>query len=114
MIVRLYAGEDGQSHFETITLPLIADERGREWAPLHGVTGIEFARFPVGFVSDWHPASCRMYAFILAGQVECTIGDGTVQRFGPGDVVIEEDVTGQGHSNRVMDDQPVLVAFVRM
>jgi hypothetical protein len=55
-----------------------------------------------------------MYVIILAGQVACKIGDGTVQQLGPGDVMIEEDLTGQGHSNRVVGDQPVLVAFVRM
>jgi quercetin dioxygenase-like cupin family protein len=114
MIIRLYAGEDGQSHFEDITFPLIADDRGRERAPLQGATGIQFTRFPVGYVSDWHTASRRMYVLILSGQVDCKIGDGTVQRLGPGDVMIEEDLTGQGHSNRVVGDHPVLVAFVRM
>jgi hypothetical protein len=113
MIVRLYTGEDGKSHFEDITLPLTGDTRGRERTAWQEVTGIEFARFPVGYVSDWHNASCRMYAIILSGQVDCKIGDGTVQRLGPGDVLLEEDLTGQGHSNRVVDDQPVLVAFVR-
>jgi hypothetical protein len=114
MIVRLYAGEDGQSHFEEITGPWVADDRGREQTPLQDAVGVRFTQYPVGFFSDWHPAARRMYAMILSGQVDCAIGDGTVQRLGPGDVVLEEDLTGQGHTNRVVGDQPVLVAFVRL
>jgi hypothetical protein len=114
MIVRLYSGEDGQSHFEEMTGPWVGDDRGREQTPLQDAGGVRFTRFPVGFFSDWHPAARRMYAMILSGQVDCMIGDGTVQRLGPGDVVLEEDVTGQGHRNRVIGDQPVLVAFVHL
>jgi hypothetical protein len=113
MIVHIYTGEDGQSHFEDMPLPSALDERGRARLPLQSATSIEFIQFPGDFFSDWHPASCRMYAIILSGKVECKIGDGTVRRFGPGDVMFEEDVTGQGHSNRALDGQPVLVAFVR-
>jgi hypothetical protein len=114
MIVRLYSGEDGQSPFEDITGPWAGDDRGREHTPLQDATNVRFTRFPVGYCSDWHTAGRRMYGLILAGQVECTVGDGTMQRWGPGDVVLEEDLTGQGHTNRVVGDQPLLVAFVHM
>jgi len=33
MIVHLYTGEDGQSHFEDITGPWAGDARGREQTP---------------------------------------------------------------------------------
>jgi hypothetical protein len=46
--------------------------------------------------------------------MECTIGDGTKRRLGPGDILLAEDFTGQGHFNRVMDGPPLLVAFVRL
>jgi NAD(P)H-dependent flavin oxidoreductase YrpB (nitropropane dioxygenase family) len=90
------------------------DARGREQTPLRMTTGIEFARLPDGYASDWHTASRHASAIILSGQMECTVGDGTVRRLGPGDVLLAEGFTGQGHFNRVMDDQPLLVAFVRV
>ena len=31
--------------------------------------------------------------------MEVVIGDGTTQRFGPGDAVLFEDLTGQGHTS---------------
>ena len=114
MIVRLYSGEDGQSHFEDITGPWTLDDRGREQTPLRDAVGVRFTRYPVGFFFDWHPAARRRYAMILSGQVDCAIGDGTVQRLGPGAVLLEEDLTGQGHTSRVVGDQPLLVAFVHL
>jgi hypothetical protein len=38
--------------------------------------------------------------FILSGQMEIGIGDGTTRRFGPGDVVLADDRTGKGHTTR--------------
>jgi hypothetical protein len=34
----------------------------------------------------------------LSGSVDIGIGDGTVKTFGPGDVFLAEDVSGQGHT----------------
>ena len=36
------------------------------------------------------------------GQMEVGVGDGTVRRFGPGDAVLFEDLTGQGHTARTV------------
>jgi hypothetical protein len=40
--------------------------------------------------------------------VEIGLGDGTVHRFGPGHVNLVEDLTGQGHTTRVVGRQPRL------
>lgn len=34
--------------------------------------------------------------------IEC--GDGSVRRFRPGDVMLAEDLTGQGHVSRVVEN----------
>jgi hypothetical protein len=114
MIVRIYTGEDGQSHFEDIDGPWVEDDRGREQTPWQDVTQLRFSRYPAGYFRDWHVGPRRLYAIILSGQVECAIGDGTIRRWGPGDVILEEDLTGQGHTTRVVGDQPSLVAFVHI
>jgi hypothetical protein len=49
---------------------------------------------------------------LASGQAEIEVGDGTVARVGPGDVVLAEDLTGQGHVTRVVGDQPRLYAIV--
>jgi hypothetical protein len=64
--------------------------------------GIIFRRAPTTHLSDFHPAPRRQYVITLSGQVEIEIGDGTVKRFGPGDVMLAEDTTGHGHITRVV------------
>jgi hypothetical protein len=92
---RLYSGADGKSHFEDLeqteaskyflqNLPAKAlvfkNDLNRE--DLHG----------------WHTAPRRQWCITLAGSVEIGLGDGTKKTFGPGDVFLAEDVTGEGHT----------------
>ena len=42
----------------------------------------------------------------LIREAEIEVGDGTVARIGPGDVVLAEDLTGQGHITRGVGQQP--------
>ena len=81
MIVRIYTGQDGQTHFEDLPLP--AEESHN--VALQAGTNLVFRCFPADYWSDWHTAPRRQYIFILAGQVEIGIGDGTTRRFGPVD-----------------------------
>ena len=38
--------------------------------------------------------------------MEVVIGDGRTRRFGPGDAVLFEDLTGQGHTSRSVGGPP--------
>src|SRR5215472_5293501 len=96
MIVRIYTGDDGQTHFEDLPLP--AEESHN--IALQAGANLVFRCFPANHWSDWHTAPRRQYIFILAGRMEIGIGDGTKRRFGPGDVVLADDLTGQGHTTR--------------
>src|SRR4029077_5220930 len=80
MIVRIYAGQDGQTHFEDLPLPA---EESHNVAVQAGAN-LVFRCFPADYSSDWHTAPRRQYIFILKGQMEIGIGDGTTRRFGPG------------------------------
>ena len=39
-------------------------------------------------------------------RMEIEIGDGTVKRFGKGDIMLADDTTGRGHITRVIGNQP--------
>lgn len=108
-MVRLYTGQDGESHFEDIELPTEIKAEV-ETTSLEATTGIYFRRAPAGHVQDWHPAPRRQYVITLSGEGEIEIGDGTVRHFGPGDVMLAEDVTGRGHITRVVGSQARLYA----
>ena len=100
-IFRLYSGSDGESHLEEIDLaghPELTNQ--------HNVTGVVFRETETGRFSDWHNAPRRQYVVNLSGEVEIGLGDGTVKRFGPGHVTLAEDLTGHGHTTRVVGDQP--------
>jgi hypothetical protein len=104
-VVRLYTGADNESHFEDIEVEL--NLRGHmEVSELQPVNGIIFRRVPPTHRSHYHPAPRRQYVVTLAGQVEIETGDGTVRRFGPGDVMLADDLTGHGHITRVIGGQP--------
>ena len=111
MIVRIYTGSDGESHFEEIEPPYQQTPRG-ERTPLEGAHGIEFARLQPGYFSDWHHAPRRQYVFGVSGAMEIGIGDGTIRTFGPGDVLLAHDLTGRGHTMRVVGTEPRVHAAV--
>ena len=105
-IFRVYTGSDGQSHLEEVDLPLkpFVDTEGAygEGTPLEGATGITFRVAEPGYFLDWHCAPRRQYIINLAGEAEIAVGDGTVKRVAAGDVLLAEDLTGQGHTTRVV------------
>jgi quercetin dioxygenase-like cupin family protein len=115
-IFRVYTGADGQSHIaeEPLTLQSFVDSEGAygEGTPLQRATGITFRLAPPGYVLSWHCAPRRQYTITLAGAAEVEVGDGTVARVGPGDVLLAEDLTGQGHITRVVGTEPRFYAVV--
>ena len=114
-IVRTYTGDDGQSHFQDIEPEFQPRDDG--WAKdadavAHAEGGIILRRFDPDRYNPWHPAPGRVCAFTLSGTVEIEVGDGTKRRIGPGDILIAEDVTGQGHYTREVGDEPRVSMFV--
>ena len=96
MIIRLYAGEDGQTHFEDLNVP--AGET--ETVALKPGGDMTFRSSPDGSFSDWHTGPRRQYVIVHSGQMEIGIGDATKRTLNPGDILQVEDLTGQGHTTR--------------
>src|ERR1051325_330646 len=110
MLVRIYTGPDGQSHFEELA-PAFGPDGSGERSPLQDTEGVSFARTQPGSFQDWHTAP-RQYVITLAGHVEIGLGDGTVKQFGPGDVLLADDLTGRGHTTRVVGNEPRITLTV--
>jgi uncharacterized cupin superfamily protein len=108
-ITRLYTGADGRSHLEDLD----PDTRP-DLTTLHATKGIVFRTTAPGHFHDWHHAPRRQYVITLEGEVEIGLGDGTVRRFGPGHVTLAEDLTGQGHTTRVVGDKRRLTATIHL
>jgi quercetin dioxygenase-like cupin family protein len=101
--IRIYSAEDGGSRFEDVEV---------KGEPAHIVDGIPpllvSGPFPVNtalFVdqpkdaTDWlaHVSPRRQWVILLSGRVAVTTTDGERREFSPGDVILAEDTTGQGH-----------------
>jgi hypothetical protein len=99
-IYRLYSGDDGHSHLEELQ---IAEHPGLSEAV--AVSTITFREWEAGHFIDWHPAPRKQYIITLAGNVEIGLGDGTVYTLGPGDMMLAEDTTGQGHTTKAVGNE---------
>jgi quercetin dioxygenase-like cupin family protein len=108
MLIRLYAGEDGQSHFEDLDLHGWPEQ----WVMHVEAVEIRFRRRPPGRSNSWHPEPRRQYVIILSGQLEVGVGDGSVRVLSPGDVLMAEDLTGQGHTTRTVSEGPLVVVTI--
>ena len=115
-IFRVYSGSDGKSRVaeEPMAMKPFKDVEGSygEGTPMETATGIAFRVFPPGYVLSWHCAPRRQYSITLSGQAEIEVGDGTIARVGPGDIVLAEDLTGRGHVTRVVGNEPRFYALV--
>lgn len=108
-IFRLYSGDDGESHIEKLEL-----SAHPELTNLHNARGVVFRSSPPGYFSDWHNAPRRQYVITLAGEAEIGLGDGTIHRLVPGDVNLAEDLTGHGHTTRVIGNVPRITATIHL
>jgi hypothetical protein len=96
-VTRIYTGPDGQSHAEELQMKL----NGRT-SELMNATGVQFSRTPAGYFNDWHVGPRRQYVITLSGRGEIEVAGGKKISMGPGHINLIEDVTGKGHTTRVV------------
>jgi quercetin dioxygenase-like cupin family protein len=111
-IIRLYTGADQRSHFEEIEPRFEPRDDKSEIAELLPGSGILIRRFEPKRTNPWHHAPGRYAVFTLSGAVDIEVGDGSVRRIGPGDILIAEDLSGQGHETREVGPEPRVSVFV--
>ena len=104
-IIRVFSGDDGESHFENLTLEQLVDLVNRS-----GEGPINLGQRPSDFFYDYHPAPRRQYVVIMGGRVEVEVADGKKRELGPGDVLIADDLTGHGHIQRWGDEPGVFLS----
>ena len=108
-VTRLYTGADGQSHLEELDLAAHP-----ELTSLMATKGVVFRSTEPGRFSDWHNAPRRQFVITLSGEAELGFGDGSVHRVGAGHANLVEDLTGKGHTTRVVGNQPRVTATIHL
>ena len=100
-IIRVFSGDDGESHFEEVTPEEMAGIVNRL-----GSGDITLGLRPSPSFSDYHNAPRRQYVVNLSGTAEFEAADGTKVQMEPGDILVAEDLTGHGHIARSLGDTP--------
>lgn len=112
VITRIYTGDDNESHFDEIEIPLEAAGDIGSLSSTFPVTGVIFRETDGDYNYTWHNAPCRQFVLILDGEVEIEVRDGARRIFGTGDILLVEDTTGRGHISRAIDGKPRKSVFI--
>ena len=96
--VVLYTDRDGRAKWREEAIPL---PEGTPQAMLSGVfasAGYQLRHSPVGFRSQWHCTPQPQWVFILSGEMEIGLQDGSSRVFQPGAHFFSADTLPQGAS----------------
>jgi|SRR5579883_2888209 quercetin dioxygenase-like cupin family protein len=110
--VRIYADEQGESHFQDVEVPLTNRRGASALSEMVAVQGVIFRRSDPDEYVDWHHAPRRQFVVTLSGEAEIEASDGEVRRIGPGFILLAEDLTGKGHITRAVGGKERLSLFI--
>lgn len=120
--VILFTDSDGRAKFRQEAVLL---DQGKPEAALSSLMpsgGFQLRQSPVGFRSTFHCTTDPQWVFILQGQMEISLQDGSARVFKPGEHFYSADVlpagqtfdpTIHGHWSRQMGSDPLVTLFVR-
>jgi quercetin dioxygenase-like cupin family protein len=110
--IRIWTGDDGNSHFEEGAIDLEPGQRGDELSVRMATTTISFQETASGGAFAWHTAPVRQLVVTLSGTLDFQTREGEHFLIHPGDILLAEDTVGSGHSWRLTDAQPWRRAYV--
>jgi carbohydrate kinase (thermoresistant glucokinase family) len=120
--VILETGPDGRARFREEAIPLTEGKPAARLSALMPSGGLQLRMSPVGFRSDFHCTENPQWLFVLGGQMEIGLQDGTSRIFKAGDHFYSADTLPagatfdarlHGHWSRQVGDEPLVTAFVR-
>lgn len=120
--VSLLTDADGQARFHETVLPLSEGTPQAMLSALMPSGGLQLRRSPVGFRSQFHCTGTPQWVFILRGQMEIGLQDGSMRCFGPGQHFYSADTLPEGasfdpevhgHWSRQAGPEPLETLFVR-
>ncbi|MEO6409833.1 MAG: hypothetical protein ABIO45_13920 [Burkholderiaceae bacterium] len=113
---------DGRARFHATQMALDQGTPQARLSALMPSAGLQLRCSPVGFASDFHCTTTPQWVFILGGQMEIGLQDGSSRVFGPGEHFYSADTVPagmtcnpalHGHRSRQVGDTPLVTAFVR-
>lgn len=118
----LFTDADGRARFRDEPVMLDQGKPQARLSAVMPVSACQLRRSPVGFRSEFHCTESAQWVFILRGQMEIGLQDGSSRVFGPGQHFYSADLlpvgasfdpTVHGHWSRQRGDEPLETLFVR-
>ena len=113
-VIRLFTGDDGQSHFDVGEVEWNKTDALGAISQSEPARTVSFEETAAGSSLDWHNAPHRQYVITLSGRLEFETRAGKRQIVEPGDILLAEDTSGGGHRWRLIDDQPWRRVYVAL
>ena len=120
--VVLFTDTDGRARFRAEAVALTQGTPQSMLSDVFASGGYQLRTSPVGFRSQFHCTTTPQWVFILGGQMEIGLQDGSSRVFTPGQHFYSADVlppgaqfdpTVHGHWSRQLGDDPLITLFVR-
>ncbi|NBO01946.1 MAG: hypothetical protein EBV21_10975 [Betaproteobacteria bacterium] len=120
--VVLFTDTDGRARFREESIPLDQGTPQSQLSALMASGGYQLRHSPVGFRSQFHVSPHPQWVFILGGQMEIGLQDGSSRVFSPGEHFYSADLlpagatfdaSVHGHWSRQVGADPLITLFVR-
>jgi hypothetical protein len=120
--VVLFTDLDGHARFREELVTLTEGTPSSQLTPLMPSGGYQLRQSPVGFLSSFHCTGAPQWVFILGGQMEIFLQDGSSRIFKAGEHFYSADTlpegasfdaTRHGHWSRQVGPDPLVTLFVR-
>jgi hypothetical protein len=120
--VILYTAADGHARFRDEPVELSEGTPMSALSALAPSGGYQLRRSPVGFRSEFHCTGAPQWVFILGGQMEIGLQDGSSRVFRPGEHFYSADTLPagasfnaavHGHWSRQVGPDPLVTLFMR-
>lgn len=120
--VILYTDIDGRAKFREEFVPLGEGSPQAMLSALFPSGGFQLRQSPVGFRSQFHCSPHKQWVFIMGGEMEIGLQDGTSRIFRPGQHFYSADLLPQGavfdaaihgHWSRQVGADPLATLFVQ-
>jgi hypothetical protein len=120
--IKLVTQADGFARFESAQIALNEGTPSARLSSLVASGGFQLRESPVGFRSEFHCTTTPQWVFILQGQMQIGLQDGSTRVFTAGQHFYSADLlpAGEtfdakrhGHWSSQLGDQPLVTLFVR-
>ena len=120
--VILFTDIDGKARFKEESIDMAQGSPQSQLTEIFSAEGYQLRYSPVGFRSQFHVTGKPQWVFILSGQMEIGLQDGTSRVFSAGEHFYSADTLPEGatfdpavhgHWSRQVGDEPLRTLFLK-